>query len=54
VANWYDIIGEETIADAILDRLVHTSYSKHMVNPVLFSRSIQLHFQSSSNMFGEL
>jgi len=26
VASWYDIIGEETIADAILDRLVHTSY----------------------------
>jgi len=26
VANWYDIIGEETIADAIMDRLVHTSY----------------------------
>jgi DNA replication protein DnaC len=26
VANWYSIIGEETIADAILDRLVHTSH----------------------------
>ena len=26
VANWYDIIGEDTIADAILDRLVHSSY----------------------------
>jgi DNA replication protein DnaC len=26
VANWYDVIGEETIADAILDRLVHSSY----------------------------
>ena len=26
VVSWYDIIGEETIADAILDRLVHTSY----------------------------
>lgn len=26
VTNWYDIIGEETIADAILDRLVHTSH----------------------------
>lgn len=26
VASWYDIIGEETIADAILDRMVHTSY----------------------------
>jgi DNA replication protein DnaC len=26
VSSWYDIIGEETIADAILDRLVHSSY----------------------------
>jgi DNA replication protein DnaC len=26
VSNWYDVIGEETIADAILDRLVHISY----------------------------
>ena len=26
VANWYDVIGEETIADAILDRLVQSSY----------------------------
>src|ERR1035437_495426 len=26
VSSWYDVIGEETIADAILDRLVHTSY----------------------------
>jgi DNA replication protein DnaC len=26
VASWYEIIGEETIADAILDRLVHTSH----------------------------
>lgn len=26
VGSWYDIIGEETIADAILDRLVHGSH----------------------------
>lgn len=26
VSSWFDIIGEETIADAILDRLVHSSY----------------------------
>ena len=26
VSSWYDIIREETIADAILDRLVHSSY----------------------------
>ena len=26
VGSWFDIIGEATIADAILDRLVHTSH----------------------------
>jgi DNA replication protein DnaC len=26
VAKWFDVIGENTIADAILDRLVHTSH----------------------------
>ena len=26
VASWFDVIGEKTIADAILDRLINTSY----------------------------
>lgn len=26
VGSWYDVIGEETIADAILDRFVHSAY----------------------------
>ncbi|MEX1211777.1 MAG: ATP-binding protein [Balneolaceae bacterium] len=26
VASWYDVFAEETIADAILDRLIHTSH----------------------------
>lgn len=26
IDNWYDVIGQATIADAILDRLVHSSY----------------------------
>lgn len=26
VSSWYDIIGEGTIADAILDRLVNSSH----------------------------
>jgi DNA replication protein DnaC len=26
VSKWYDIIGEQTIADAILDRIVHTAH----------------------------
>jgi len=30
VAKWYDIIGESTIADAILDRMVHTAHRLNM------------------------
>lgn len=26
VTNWYDVIGESTVADAILDRLIHTAH----------------------------
>lgn len=26
VANWYEVIGESTVADAILDRMVHTAH----------------------------
>jgi len=26
VSKWYDVIGEKTVADALLDRLVHTSH----------------------------
>ena len=26
VAKWYEIIGESTIADAILDRMVHSAH----------------------------
>ncbi len=26
VSKWYDVIGEQTIADAILDRIVHNAH----------------------------
>lgn len=26
VSNWYDVIGESTVGDAILDRLIHTAH----------------------------
>ena len=44
VSSWFDVIGEETIADAILDRLVHTSHRlelnrrKSMKKTVILSR----------------
>src|SRR5680860_636282 len=33
VGSWYEVIGEATIADAILDRLVHTFRRKHKTAP---------------------
>jgi len=42
VKSWYDIIGEPTLADAILDRLIHTSHKLNMEGPsmrkVLFQK----------------
>ena len=35
VANWYDIISEATIADAILDRLIHTSFRIELIGESL-------------------
>jgi DNA replication protein DnaC len=26
VASWYDVIGDPTLADAILDRVIHNAY----------------------------
>jgi DNA replication protein DnaC len=26
ISNWYDVFGDKTVADALLDRLVHSSY----------------------------
>jgi DNA replication protein DnaC len=35
IASWYEIISEATIADAILDRLVHTSHRIELSGPSL-------------------
>ena len=32
VKDWYDVIGEKTIADAVLDRIVTVSYT-HLSSP---------------------
>ena len=26
-SNWYDMVGDPTIADAILDRIIHTAHT---------------------------
>jgi DNA replication protein DnaC len=30
VENWHDLIGDPTLADAILDRLIHNAFKIHL------------------------
>ncbi|KPK82472.1 MAG: ATP-binding protein [Bacteroides sp. SM23_62_1] len=39
VSHWYDLIGEQTIADAILDRIVHDAYRLELVGESLRRRN---------------
>ena len=41
VKNWYDVIGEQTVADAILDRLVHQSIRIELMGESLRKLKIQ-------------
>ena len=36
VRDWYDVIGEKTIADAVLDRIVHQA-----IHVKLFGKSLR-------------
>jgi DNA replication protein DnaC len=38
VAQWHDVIGENTVADAVLDRIVHNAYRIEMVGESLRKR----------------
>jgi DNA replication protein DnaC len=42
VANWFDIIGDAVIADAILDRLVHTAHRFELKGESLRKKSLNL------------
>ncbi len=46
VKEWYDIIGEKTIADAILDRIVH-----HSLRIELYGESLRRRNSKSENVF---
>ena len=35
VAGWYEIIGEQTIADAILDRIIHDAHRIELIGESL-------------------
>jgi DNA replication protein DnaC len=38
VEKWYDVIGEPTISDAILDRLIHNSHKLQLNGPTMRDR----------------
>lgn len=42
VVQWHDVIGEKTIADAVLDRIVHNAYRIEMVGESLRKRQPSL------------
>ena len=42
VSQWYDVIGEKTIADAILDRVVHQAHRIELTGESLRRQRIQL------------
>jgi DNA replication protein DnaC len=42
VQSWYEVIGEETIADAILDRLLHSSYRIELTGDSLRKKNVKL------------
>lgn len=46
VKDWYDVIGEKTIADAVLDRIVH-----HSLRVELFGESIRKRKNRNENVF---
>ena len=46
VKEWYDIIGEKTIADAVLDRIVH-----HSLRIELFGESLRRRNSKTENVF---
>lgn len=46
VKDWYDVIGEKTIADAVLDRIVH-----HSLRIELFGESLRRKKSKTENVF---
>jgi DNA replication protein DnaC len=38
IAQWHDVIGEKTVADAILDRIAHNAYRIEMLGESLRKR----------------
>lgn len=47
VAHWHEYLGDPTLADAILDRLVHTSYRLHLTGESLRKRAAERLTQST-------
>jgi DNA replication protein DnaC len=42
VEKWHELIGDPTLADAILDRLVHNAYKLHLTGESMRKRGHRL------------
>ena len=43
IAKWYEYIGDPTIADAIMDRLIYNAHNIELKGPSMRERSINIH-----------
>ena len=49
VAQWHDMIGEPTIADAILDRIVHNAHRVNLEGDSMRKRKSTSHLTGPEN-----
>jgi predicted transcriptional regulator len=49
VSKWHDVIGEKTVADAILDRIVHQAHRLDLKGESLRKKIAKLNVENSNN-----
>ncbi|MDQ3109165.1 MAG: ATP-binding protein, partial [Bacteroidota bacterium] len=49
VNKWYEVIGEQTIADAILDRIIHDAHRLELKGDSMRKRKTKLDLENPEN-----
>ena len=52
VATWHDVIGEPTLGDAILDRIVHNAYRLNLKGPSMRKNEADMSGGADANASG--
>ena len=49
MSKWHEVIGEKTVADAILDRIIHESHRLELKGKSLRKKSIKQNQENKNN-----